>query len=331
MAFRHEPMTNSNSIRLFTLYSGKFDDELAGAVGAGTFPSPDCPSYYFLSYAWKDASEAGASLPLARSDRDWDRRDNSRTIKINEQPFRICHNLALALLHIRSPTQPQCFWIDAICINLEDDDERSSQYCLMPAIVARAEAVVAWLGPDDPEQFQELRSDEDKWVRMKINWDRGKIKFLPNILCKLTGANLESTPRRFIQTVSLVRNGYWNRLWTLHELCNAKRVFFVSGKNVWREEDIDSCKDSFGTLPITTTLNARRHRDKKFSLEALLLKYHSYESDKQLDLVYALVGLSSDIWATPPNHIQNGNSSKSENGVSLLHLTIDYKKTPYEV
>ncbi|KAK1981321.1 heterokaryon incompatibility protein-domain-containing protein [Colletotrichum cereale] len=304
MTFEHKALKNANSIRLFTLHCGKFDDDLVGSVGDAAFLDKDCPAYNFLSYTWRDASEADASLPVAKSDHDWDPWDNSLKIKIKDQPFKIGHNLALALLHLRSPEYAQCFWIDAICLNLEDDYERSSQVCLMPAIVAQAKAVISWLGPDDPEQARTMRSDEDAWTRMKVNWGRGKVKFLPNLLGELASGNFDSTHRQFIPASLLGQKEYWSRTWVLHELCHARKVLFVSGRNVWWERDFDSHMDHFGTLPIVQTLNARRDRDKKLPLETLLLKYHTYESDNRLDLVYPLIGLSSDVSATATNHTQ---------------------------
>ncbi|KAK6206789.1 hypothetical protein QIS74_13277 [Colletotrichum tabaci] len=257
MAFRHKPLDKANSIRLFTLHPGKFNDELVGVTS---------------------------------------------------------------------------YWIDAICINLDDTCERSAQTCLMPAIVAEAGAVIAWLGPDEPRLYQALESDNDKWNRMRINWNNGRIKFLPAIMHKVGGFEVKTTPRHCVQTMALERNDYWNRLWVLHELCNAKRVFFVCGKNVWREEDLDSYTHFFGGRPFASTLNGRRYKD-RLPLESLLLKYHSYESREPLDRVYALIGLSSDTIATAPGldiDTANSNSNVPETGTPLTRVTVDYRRTHYE-
>ncbi|KAJ0164517.1 hypothetical protein CTA2_811 [Colletotrichum tanaceti] len=258
MAFRHRPMAKPNSIRLFTLHPGKFNDDLVGVTS---------------------------------------------------------------------------YWIDAICINIDNICERSAQTCLMPAIVAGAGAVIAWLGPDEPRLYQSLESDNDKWNRMRINWNNGKIKFLPAIMHWVDGLGVKTTPRHCVQTMALERNDYWNRLWVLHELCNAKRVFFVCGKNVWREEDLDSYTQFFGGRPFASTLNERRYKDRRLPLESLLIKYHSYESREPLDRVYALIGLSSDTIATAPGldvDTANSNSNVPETGTPLTRLTIGYRKPHYE-
>ncbi|KAK2014357.1 hypothetical protein LZ32DRAFT_674163 [Colletotrichum eremochloae] len=328
MPFRHKLLEDESHFRVFTLYSGEFDDELVGTLTSGSLLSDGYPKYVFLSYACKDASEVDASLPLAKPDQDWDWQDNSRTIRINDQPFKIGHNLVLALLHLRSEKCATNFWIDAICINLEDKNERSSQVCLMPTIVSQAQAVISWLGPDDPQQSGTKQPGQDPWTWMKANRDRGKTKQLANYLEHL--GSFDSTHRQFIPTLLVGRKAYWSRIWALHELYHAQMVLFVHGRNVWTEMDFDSHMAHFGTLPIVKTLNARRHRDRKLPLEILLLKYHSYESKNPLDMLYALISLSSDVCATATNHGQNGITRISKTDTSLLHVAIDYSKTSYQ-
>lgn len=47
------------------------------------------------------------------------------------------------------------FWIDAVCINQKDREEKSAQLPLMTAIYKRASRVIVWLGP--PENAQGTR------------------------------------------------------------------------------------------------------------------------------------------------------------------------------
>ena len=63
----------------------------------------------------------------------------------------LCHlgsSLYYALHHLRQPDQSRYLWIDAICINQEDLDERSQQVGLMRQIYSQASHVVVWLGPE---------------------------------------------------------------------------------------------------------------------------------------------------------------------------------------
>jgi hypothetical protein len=54
-----------------------------------------------------------------------------------------------ALWHIRKIFGRTTIWVDSICINQDDDDEKISQLQLMEDIYSQAEAVYIWLGPGD--------------------------------------------------------------------------------------------------------------------------------------------------------------------------------------
>ena len=43
------------------------------------------------------------------------------------------------------------FWIDSICINQEDDEERTQQVSIMRMIYQQASKVTIWLGEEDEE------------------------------------------------------------------------------------------------------------------------------------------------------------------------------------
>jgi hypothetical protein len=55
-------------------------------------------------------------------------------------------NLHAALSHLRDPFIERILWIDAICINQEDNEEKGRQVRLMAKIYAKASRVVVWLG-----------------------------------------------------------------------------------------------------------------------------------------------------------------------------------------
>jgi Heterokaryon incompatibility protein (HET) len=48
----------------------------------------------------------------------------------------------------RHITSPELLWIDALCINQNDLEERSTQVAMMKDIYARAAEVVIWLGQE---------------------------------------------------------------------------------------------------------------------------------------------------------------------------------------
>ena len=107
------------------------------------FESPKAPSYIALSYVWGDPN-------------------NLHPVDVNSRDFNVTQNLYEALLHIhelssifeeglsrRSESgQADLFlWIDALCINQRDIDEKSKQVPKMTEIFSSAYTVLIWLGP----------------------------------------------------------------------------------------------------------------------------------------------------------------------------------------
>jgi len=63
------------------------------------------------------------------------------------EEFQVTSNLEAALRHLRYRHQPRFLWVDAICINQSDPQERASQVLLMEFIYGMAFNVHVWLGP----------------------------------------------------------------------------------------------------------------------------------------------------------------------------------------
>ncbi|KAI0140441.1 heterokaryon incompatibility protein-domain-containing protein [Xylariaceae sp. FL1272] len=99
------------------------------------------PNYEALSYCWGDTS-----LKTAVGIRPRDL--HSCTEQTNR--LMVGENLSDALRYLRSPSQPRTLWIDAICINQSDKEERAQQVARMCHIFSRSARVVAWIGPGSP-------------------------------------------------------------------------------------------------------------------------------------------------------------------------------------
>jgi hypothetical protein len=124
-------------IRLIDLYSSHV--ESTEAIGAIHFSPPlRCRihseplellrSYTALSYTWGPP-------------------DQTHSIVVSDYKFFITLSLAAALHHIRHPSDVITLWIDQICINQEDGDEKNAQVPLMTQIYRQAEEVLIWIGP----------------------------------------------------------------------------------------------------------------------------------------------------------------------------------------
>ena len=96
------------------------------------------PVYEALSYTWGDSKK-------------------ECSISCGSGSIAITSNLAAALLQLRSPDKSRALWIDQICINQDDVDERSKQVALMRKIYFEAKNVVIWLGEEGPDDEMAFR------------------------------------------------------------------------------------------------------------------------------------------------------------------------------
>lgn len=80
----------------------------------------------------------------------WGKRQDPKPIWVDGQLFQITGNLYEILLNLRRPSTSRVLWIDAICINQSDLEEKSHQVSLMGKIYSNARIVTIWLSGQTP-------------------------------------------------------------------------------------------------------------------------------------------------------------------------------------
>lgn len=108
----------------------------------------DGPDYEALSYTWGSASPSTALVVYS-----------GLISSADPQPsvLQIGANLSEALRYLRLQDEGRVLWIDALCINQMDLEERGHQVRNMAHIYSRARKVVAWLGPDHNDAVKALQ------------------------------------------------------------------------------------------------------------------------------------------------------------------------------
>ena len=89
-----------------------------------TFDLEDALEFSALSYCWGD------QVP-------------DRIIRVNGEEVLVTPNLESALKHLRRASERRLLWVDAICINQTDVDERNAQVARMHTIYQKAERTIA--------------------------------------------------------------------------------------------------------------------------------------------------------------------------------------------
>lgn len=148
-SFCYSPLLKQGNTRLLRLLPHK-DTEAPIQCQLFEYPlqEPNRGAHLYdaLSYVW--GSEEDKQPIFIRLD---DKVDGSTE---NYRRLLVTANLRAALSHLRDRFLERVIWIDAVCINQKDDDEKGRQVQSMAKIYACANRVIVWLG--------EAASDSDK-------------------------------------------------------------------------------------------------------------------------------------------------------------------------
>ena len=122
--FKYKPLdlsSNKPSIRLAVLHAAGISSAIRITLATAAFA--DRPRYEALSYTWG-------------------RPDVLKGIELNGVRVDIRENLWDALVNLRDAREDRVLWIDAICINQADVEERNRQVELMAYIFDLAKKVI---------------------------------------------------------------------------------------------------------------------------------------------------------------------------------------------
>ncbi|KAI1197345.1 heterokaryon incompatibility protein-domain-containing protein [Nemania serpens] len=143
--------------------------------------------------------------------------ENGKTYK-----KRVRKELALALKYLRLPYQTRTLWIDAICINQDDHEERNHQVQMMSRVYTRAKEVCIWLGED---------TDESKTA---IDFIHSEIMELKNFdtLC-----SDKSYTEKWQALMMLMQRDWFSRRWVVQEIALATKACIYCGPDSipWKE------------------------------------------------------------------------------------------------
>lgn len=160
----------------------------------------DSPPFEALSYTWGD-------------------RESCITVKLDGELVKITENLCLALQHLRLDDLPRTLWVDALCINQLDYNERNQQVAAMRYIYERATCVViflgeAWDGHEIAIEFLQLVSQND-------------FHYNPSLTPHITVRGLDTTTEKLRDEIAhFFHLPWWDRIWVIQEYVLAKSVIF---------------------------------------------------------------------------------------------------------
>ncbi|CAO2649165.1 Nn.00g101140.m01.CDS01 [Neocucurbitaria sp. VM-36] len=189
------------------------------------------PLYTALSYTWGPSTGAEERMGVSSSP--------THTICCNDRKILVTKNL-YDFLRVRNNFHAsRDMWIDMICINQEDQEERTSQVSMMAEIYRSAETVIVWLGDED----------EDTWRSFTLV--RVLSKLCNDCLRQITPDKLNSEATlgilgpycqiSFWRSVArLFQRKYFTRVWIIQEIILARKIIVLCGRHSVDWEDLAS-------------------------------------------------------------------------------------------
>jgi hypothetical protein len=217
---------------------------------------------------------------------------------------RVRRNLWEALLNIRNPRNRlvshgnRVMWIDALCINQNDSQERNHQVQLMGQIFSQAEQVVVWLGRGSHSSQSAMFRISSLYAEITTPEDALKYYRREGFSHPEIGA-----------MISLCSRSYWRRIWVVQEIHLSKRLEICCGNRSVSgaafEYLYNICKaldriDFMSTLSHTPALDYHIAKTQESqTLDFYHWIYEAIEKDfncsEPRDITYALLGASRDI------------------------------------
>jgi hypothetical protein len=281
------------SIRLLDLKPGSGEEVVHFDVE--THSLDHHPDYVALSYTWGDPADTisvlcgGRIVNVTRNLRNalWQLRENRKKL-LRQKHSTLRRSQSLRL------------WIDAVCIDQLNPDEKSFQVGLMAEIYERACHVIVWLGPADKntdmvvdylnmigEKAEACGMAEgcepyrDVWLDMAFaplghhRFDSPYIRFQ-----KIDGTVLSvsrMTLRCLFDSISgwagqdsllpvagmkeFFTRPWWGRIWVLQEITFAKNADFVCGSRIITKTRCSAAVNAYSTLWEVLTVAFRRDRE----------------------------------------------------------------------
>ncbi|KAI1633258.1 heterokaryon incompatibility protein-domain-containing protein [Biscogniauxia mediterranea] len=279
-------LTSGMEIRLLKLYPSADSDEIRCQVVY--HPLEKLLDYEAISYTWGDTT-------------------GKTTIVVDDQILETSVKVSEMLQSLRYTWKPRMLWIDFICINQDDTDEKNHQVQLMRHIYHRAVTVVVWLNPlpDTPEAVDLLMEISR---RSRLDGLTGQQGF------SIYGQRSQRS--RVLSLARFLANDYFNRLWVVQEIASARKIKVLCGtqaiewddlrsilqflgnpemaRSLQRTEDMDivSCnQDSLSHGRTICYTKAYMAEGNSYSLAYVLHSFRTFKCKDPRDKVFSLLGL----------------------------------------
>ncbi|PQE29215.1 heterokaryon incompatibility protein [Rutstroemia sp. NJR-2017a BBW] len=257
------------------------------------------PPYHALSYTWA-SEETGLIKPWA--------------LQIGDRQLPVLDSLQPFLQTLRAQNMlldSRWWWIDSLCIDQTNLEERGQQVQLMKQIYRRADQVVVWLGGASSDS--DLALDFIEFLNQAVSENNESIIENSNIQ-QFRSLELGNYHAQWEALKNLLARKWWFRIWTIQEFVLSPNVIFWCGMRTVERTALchsllagDQCLSVSirETIPFKCGFNRRRvwmlyMAGKKpgvqtsRSLLALAAYFCFMDATDDRDRLYGLMALSTD-------------------------------------
>lgn len=292
--YQYKPLSDPRNFRTLYIEPGEPGSRIRGSLHESR--PGDGVRYIALSYVW------GSRQIVAY-------------VMVEGRYSLVTGNLHAALQRLRSEQETLCIWIDQICINQEDQEERSQQVMLMHEIFSKSDQVLIWLGKGTQRY--------EKGLLFVINLaDHLDAQRDDDVVRRIVDYTNSQDVDEILKSLSaLYENRWFSRCWTFQEaVCNpATRMLTSYGRtnlnvlisftqllmiNETIKLLLPLSYESYRATRQLTVLDQHITSNQKQSLLQLAHSARDRNATDPRDRLYSLIGMatSNDQQAFAPNH-----------------------------
>ncbi|PKS08717.1 hypothetical protein jhhlp_004770, partial [Lomentospora prolificans] len=226
----------------------------------------------------------------------------SGIITIGGAELEIGGELYRAMMRLRDEEKPLRIWIDGICINQNDVEERNEHVKMMGKVYKGAQHVRIWLGEEigieSPALNAVYMADEvldDVFKRLDASAPRSQIQF-----AILQDERVKKIPWEALE--AFLNRSWFERVWVIQEIANAKSATMHIGRMTVPWSYFSTVITGARTFSMDRSLESHNVKgvcmmhslmDSKFQYDllSLLEETRNFKSTISKDKIYAVLGM----------------------------------------
>lgn len=202
----YQPLNVERSeVRILTLLPGKENDEPICSLRVHSLD--ETPKIEALSYVWGDDKP-------------------SKPLQLDGHNIKIRNSLDGALRGLRKRFRSRQLWVDALCMNQDDVQEKNHQIPLMAKVYILSSRTIAWLEPFEPhmEEFISIMQSRYNVSRLRSITHRMLLSHAANKSSRAKASYVQKNKDAARSVQQFRDSSYWKCMWTFQETLLARNI-----------------------------------------------------------------------------------------------------------